>query len=178
MYLRCCELLAKTEWQAKNEEGVAPMKSSLIAASQAALILIAIGAITFLLVEPHYEGRNANSTLFEVYFNDAFLVYAYVGSIPLFVAVYKAFYILRCAGCNQAESPACMRAFGSIKYCAIALIVFVSAGLLIILFNDSDDRAGGVAICGLIILGSIVVAIVAAILERILRKTLIHVPAA
>ncbi|MES2469505.1 MAG: DUF2975 domain-containing protein [Verrucomicrobiota bacterium] len=44
-----------------------------------------------MLWEPHIEGRNAHATTFEIYFNDPFLAYAYVGSIPFFVALYRSF---------------------------------------------------------------------------------------
>lgn len=40
---------------------------------QAVVVLIGIGALAFLLWEPHLKGRNANATTFEIYFNDPFL---------------------------------------------------------------------------------------------------------
>jgi hypothetical protein len=46
-----------------------------------------------MLWEPHVEGVNAHATLFEKYFNP-FVVYAYVASIPFFVALYQAFKVL------------------------------------------------------------------------------------
>ncbi|MEK7514868.1 MAG: hypothetical protein AAB608_00605 [Patescibacteria group bacterium] len=49
---------------------------------KAAIVLIGIGALAFLLIEPHFEGRNVNATLFEIYFRDPFLAYAYIASIP------------------------------------------------------------------------------------------------
>lgn len=42
---------------------------------QIVLVLIGIGALAFLLWEPHVEGRNKHATLFEVYFKDPFLAY-------------------------------------------------------------------------------------------------------
>ena len=44
-----------------------------------------IGALAFLLWEPHLEGRNANATPYELYFNDPFLAYAYVASVSFFM---------------------------------------------------------------------------------------------
>jgi len=58
------------------------------------IALICIGALALLLWEPHLEGRNAHATLFQIYFNDPFLAYAYLGSIALFIALYKAFNLL------------------------------------------------------------------------------------
>ncbi len=50
------------------------------------VVFLGIGALGFLLWEPHLEGRNAHATTFEIYFHDPFLAYVYVGSIPFFVA--------------------------------------------------------------------------------------------
>jgi len=35
---------------------------------QAVIVLIGIGTLAFMLWEPHIEGRNAQATLFEIYF--------------------------------------------------------------------------------------------------------------
>lgn len=62
------------------------------------LVLIGVGAAALLLWEPQTEGRNAHATFFEIYFNDAFLAYVYVASIPLFVALYHAFRLVGYVG--------------------------------------------------------------------------------
>jgi DUF2975 family protein len=134
------------------------------------LVLIGIGALAFLLVEPHYEGRNAHATLFEIYFKDAFLAYAYVASIAFFVGLYHAFKVLSYAGRNQEFSPAAVKSVRTIKYCALALICFVVGAEAFIMLHESDDRAGGVFMGALIFLGSIVVAAAMAILERTLQN--------
>lgn len=40
------------------------------------VVLGGIGALAFMLWEPHLEGRNAHAGLFEIYFKDPFLAYA------------------------------------------------------------------------------------------------------
>lgn len=57
-------------------------------------MLIGIGALGLMLWEPHIEGRNEHVTLFEIYFKDQFLAYAYLVSVPFFVALYQAFKVL------------------------------------------------------------------------------------
>jgi hypothetical protein len=57
-------------------------------------VLIGIGALVFMLWEPHLEGRNVNATPFQIYFQDPFLAYAYLASIPFFLALYQAFQVL------------------------------------------------------------------------------------
>ena len=134
------------------------------------LVLIGIGALALLLWEPHLEGRNAHATLFAIYFKDPFLAYAYVASIPFFIGLYQAFKVLGYAGRNKEFSPSAVRSLRTIKYCAIAIIGFVAVGEVIIMLNDSDDRAGGVVIGLLIIFASIVVATAMSVLERALQN--------
>jgi hypothetical protein len=145
------------------------MKRSSTLFLQLVIVLIGIGALALLLWEPHVEGRNAHATLFEIYFNDPFLAYAYVGSIPFFVALYQAFKVVGYAGQNKVFSQAAVKALRTIKYCAIALIGFVAVGEIFIMFGNSDDRAGGVFMGVLITFGSIVMATAAAMFERILQ---------
>ena len=67
------------------------MKRSSTTFLQVVIVLVGIGTLALMLWEPHLEGRNVNATLFQIYFNDPFLVYAYIGSIAFFVALYQAF---------------------------------------------------------------------------------------
>ena len=146
------------------------MKQSSILFLKAVLVLIGIGALAFLLWEPHIEGRNANATLLEIYFKDPFLAYAYVGSTPFFVGLYQAFKLLSYAGQSMTFSPAAVRSVRTIKYCAIVLIGFVAVGEIFIMLGDSDDRAGGVFIGLLITFSSMVVAAAMAVLQPALQN--------
>src|SRR6266446_7913951 len=99
------------------------MKRSSTIFLQIVIVLIGIGALALMLWEPHIEGRNAHATLFEIYFKDPFLAYAYIASIPFFVALYQAFKVLGYTGQNKVFSQAAVKALRTIKYCAIAVIV-------------------------------------------------------
>src|SRR3954471_7093485 len=116
------------------------MKRSSTIFLQGVIVFIGTGALAFMLRQPHIEGRNAHATLFEIYFNDPFLAYAYVASIPFFVALYQAFKVLGYAGRNQVFSPAAVRALRTIKYCAMAIVGLVAIGEIFILLGESDDR--------------------------------------
>ncbi len=146
------------------------MKRSSTAFLQSVIVLIGIGALALMLWEPHLEGRNAHATVFEVYFKDPFLAYAYIASIPFFVALYLGFKVLGYAGQNQVFSQAAVKALRTIKYCAIAMIGFVTVGEIFILMSDSDDRAGGVFMGVLITFGLVVIATAAATFEQILQN--------
>ena len=146
------------------------MKRSSTIFLQVVIVLIGIGALALMLWEPHIEGRNAHATLFEIYFKDPFLAYAYIGSIPFFVALYQAFKVLGYAGQNKVFSQAAVKALRTIKFCAISIIGFVAVGVIFIMLGDSDDRAGGVFMGILITFGSIVIATAAAMFEWILQN--------
>src|SRR5712672_4843602 len=107
---------------------------------QVIIVLIGVGALTLLLWEPHIEGRNAHATLFQIYFNDPFLAYAYIGSISFFVALYEAFKVLGYVGQNKVFSQAAVKALRTIKYCAIAIIGFVAVSVIFLLRGDPEDR--------------------------------------
>src|SRR5690349_1250606 len=145
------------------------MKRSSTIFLQIVIVFIGIGALALMLWEPHLEGRNAHATLFQIYFNDPFLAYAYIASISFFVALYQAFKVLGYARQNKIFSQAGLKTLRTIKYCATAIIGFVALGEIFILFADSDDRAGGVFMGIIIAFGAIVIAAAATVFERILQ---------
>ena len=148
-------------------------KRSLVVPStflQAVIVLIGIGALALMLWEPHLEGRNAHATLFEIYFKDPFLAYAYVASVPFFVALYQTFRVLGYIGQNKAFSRATVKALRTIKFCALAIIGFVAVSVIFMMFADKDDRPAGVFMRILVAFPSLVIATAAAMFERILQN--------
>jgi len=139
---------------------------------QIVIVLIGIGALALMLWEPHLEGRNAHATLFEIYFKDPFLAYAYTASVAFFVALYQAFRLLGYIGQNKAFSLNSRRALRTIKYCAMILVAMIGAAVayLFIFMRSKDDIAGGVAVGLVMILASVVVATAAAVGERHLQN--------
>ena len=151
-------------------ESAAHMKRASTVFLQIVVVLIGIGALAFLLLEPRVEGRNAHATNFEIYFKDSFLAFAYVASIPFFVALYQAFKVLGYARQNKIFTPEAVKALRTIKYCAMAIIGFVVVSVVFMLKGDPEDRPPGVMMRLVITFGSIVVATGAAIFERILQN--------
>jgi len=133
-------------------------------------VLIGIGALAFLLWEPHVEGRNAHATLFEMYFKDPFLAYMYIASIPFFAGLYQALKVLGYVRQNKTFSPATVKALRTIKYCALAIIGFVAVGVIFMISGDKDDRPAGVFMRILITFPSIVIAAAAGMFEQILQN--------
>jgi hypothetical protein len=139
---------------------------------QVVIVLIGLGALALMLWEPHLEGRNVHATLFEIYFKDPFLAYAYLASIAFFVALFQAFTLLGYIGQNKVFSLNSVRALRTIKYCAIALVAMIGAAVayLFIAVRGRDDIAGGVAMGVCMIFVSAIIATAAAVFERLLQN--------
>lgn len=139
---------------------------------QVVIVLIGIGTLALLLWEPHLEGRNVNATLFEIYFKDPFLAYAYIGSISFFVMLYQAFKLLGYIGKNNVFSLNSVKALRTIKYCAIVLVAFIAGAeaYFFIVQRSKEDIAGGVVMGVFMIFVSAVIGTAAALLERILQN--------
>lgn len=139
---------------------------------QVVIVLIGIGALALLLWEPHLEGRNAHATLFQIYFNDPFLAYAYTASIAFFVALYQAFRFLGCVGGGDVFSHRSVKAMRTIKYCAMSLVGFLvgAEAYFQIVQRNKEDIAGGVMMGLFLIFISVVVATAAAVFEKTLES--------
>ena len=148
------------------------MKRSSTIFFQIVIVLIGIGALAFMLWEPHIEGRNAHATLFEIYFKDPFLAYAYTSSIAFFAALYQAFKLLGYIGRNEVLSQRSVKALRTIKYCAMTLVAFIvgAEAYFFIVQRGKDDIAGGVAMGLFMIFVSAVIATAAAVFERLLQS--------
>ena len=139
---------------------------------QVVIVALGMGALAFMLWEPHIEGRNVDATPFEIYFKDPFLAYVYTASIAFFVALYQAFKLLGYIGQNKIFSLNSVRALRTIKFCAISLVGFIlgAEAYIFIAVRGKDDIAGGVAIGVVLIFVFVVVAAAAAVFERLLQN--------
>jgi hypothetical protein len=134
------------------------------------ICLIAIGALTWLIWFPQLEGRAADLDLISIYM-DPLIIYAYMGSIPFFVALYQAFKLLGYVDGNKVFSQSSVDAVRNIKYCALTFIGFIVLGILYIRASVVDDDPAGVTALGLVTtFASIVIATAAAIFQRLLQN--------
>ena len=141
---------------------------------QAVIVLIGIAVFAGLVWEPQLEGVNAHATQLEIYFQDPFLAYVYLGSIPFFVALYWAFTVLRYVRHDKIFSQAAVKAVRTIRYCAFMTAgAIVGADALLILFATGEDDAAGVMALSLVaIVTSIVIGTAAAVFEGILQSAI------
>ncbi len=147
------------------------MRKSSTIFLQIVVVLLGLLAVFLLLLEPRMEGVNQGASFSQIYLDDPFLAYAYIASIPLFLALYGAFKVLGYVGQNKIFSQEAVKTVRSIKYYAVSIIAFVIGGeIFIMLTHGNDDAAGGVMIGVFIMFASIVIAAAAAMFEKILQN--------
>jgi hypothetical protein len=97
----------------------------------------------------------------------------YVAAIPFFVALYQAFKLLSYIDNNQAFSELSVKALKKIKFCAITISgLFVVILPFVFLVADLDDAPGLIIIGMVPIFGSMVIAVFAAVLQRLLQEAI------
>jgi hypothetical protein len=146
------------------------MKRHLMIFLQFTVIIFGIGVLLAMFLEPQFEGRNVNATFYEIYFKDSFLAYAYVASLPFFIALYQAFRFFNQIKQNKLNSPATQKALKIIKYCSIITIPFIWVGVIILMSSESDDRPPIFMIAMLMTLVAIVVVVATARFENLIKK--------
>lgn len=102
------------------------------------------------------------------------LIGGYLSAIPFFIALYQAFRLLGYIDKNAAFSPLSVRALTYIKYCGIAMSILYVAGLpLVVLPVAEADDAPGLVVLGMLIAAApIVVAVFAAILQKLAQNAI------
>jgi hypothetical protein len=97
----------------------------------------------------------------------------YASAIPFYFALYQAFKLLRYIDKNKAFSQISVKALKKIKYCAITISsLHVLVLPLFYLFAEKDD-APGVIFIGLVVpFASMVIAVFAAVLQKLLQEAI------
>jgi hypothetical protein len=97
----------------------------------------------------------------------------YVSVIPFFVALYQAFKLLIYIDKNQAFSELSVKALKNIKFCAMTISgLYVVIMPFVYLVADLDDAPGLIIIGMVPIFASIVIAVFAAVLQRLLQEAI------
>ena len=122
---------------------------------------------------PGMAARDAAAHPETAYLQYPFLIGAYITVTPFFVALYQAFKLLRYIDKNKAFSDLSVKALKKIKYCAITIsILHVLVWPLFYIFAEIDD-APGVIFIGLVVpFASMVIAVFAAVLQKLLQEAI------
>lgn len=142
-----------------------------------AVILIGIpvlAACLFLLPQIANEANEAVAKGSDV----AFVVYGilmiiYVSAVPFYFALYQAFNLLTYIDKNEAFSELSVKALKKIKNCAIIISGLYVIALPFVYIMAEVDDAPGLIIVGMVpIFASLVIAVFAAVLQRLLKEAI------
>ncbi|KGE20268.1 DUF2975 domain-containing protein [Paenibacillus wynnii] len=97
----------------------------------------------------------------------------YATAIPYFVALFQALRLLSYIDKDKAFSELSVRALKIIKYCAFTISILLAACMPFLFVIAQDDDAPGLAALGLVItFAPIVIAVFAAVLEKLLKNAI------
>ncbi|MGJ9384347.1 hypothetical protein CR203_14675 [Salipaludibacillus neizhouensis] len=135
-------------------------------------LAICIFLLPQIAIEAFGEAKNGAELAYVVF---GILIVMYVSMIPFCYALYQSFKLLSYIDKNKAFSDLSVTALKRIKICAITISgLFVIALPLIYIIAEWDD-APGLILIGMVIIGaSLVIAVFAAVLQRLLREA-IHI---
>lgn len=139
---------------------------------KAALILMGIPVLAFCIVGLI---RLANNPVNPSYAGILYpiIIGIYVSAIPYFGALFQAYKLLSYIDKNQAFSDLSVKALKNIKYCALTVSGVYVAILPFVFFVADLDDAPGLIIIGMIpIFASMVIAVFAAVLQRLLQEAI------
>lgn len=101
------------------------------------------------------------------------VIILYISVIPFFMALYQALRLLSCIDKNEAFSEVSVKALNKIKYCAITISALYVAMIPFTFFVADKDDAPGLILFGTVpIFASMVIAIFAAVLQKLLNNAI------
>lgn len=101
------------------------------------------------------------------------LIDLYAAAIPFYLALFQAFKLLSYIDKNKAFSEFSVKALKNIKKCAIAISTLFVVGMpLFYLMAERDDAPGIILLGMVIIFASMVIAVFAAVLQRLLKEAI------
>ncbi|MEK3720109.1 DUF2975 domain-containing protein [Paenibacillus sp. FSL H8-0034] len=141
-----------------------------------AVILIGISILAFCIFLVPKIGSFAGELYPEMaYMKSLVLIDMYAAAIPFYFALYQAFKLISYIDVNQAFSELSVKALKNIKYCAITISSLYLLGMpLYYLMGKRVDPPSFIPMGLTIIFASMVIAVFAAVLQRLLQEA-IHI---
>ncbi|MGG3016945.1 DUF2975 domain-containing protein [Bacillus subtilis] len=139
-----------------------------------ALVLIGIPILALcIFLVPKIANYSAELFPNIAYIKYLVFIYLYVTTIPFYFALYQAFKLLSYIDKNKAFSGLSVRALKNIKYCAVTISIFYAAGMPVFYLIAEIDDAPGIIVIGLVIIfASMVIAVFAAVLQKLLKEAI------
>lgn len=141
---------------------------------KATIVLMAIPVLAlciFWLPQPFLSNEGPDE--YPVYWVYCIAIGMYVSAVPYFAALYQTLRLLSYIDKNEAFSELSVRALKKIKYCAIAFsAVYAAISPFFYLIAEQDDAPGLAAIDLVMIFASLVIAVFAAVLQKLLQNAI------
>ncbi|AEP91060.1 DUF2975 domain-containing protein [Bacillus subtilis] len=139
-----------------------------------ALVLIGIPILALcIFLVPKIANYSAELFPNITYIKYLVFIYLYVTAVPFYFALYQAFKLLSYIDKNKAFSGLSVRALKNIKYCAVTISIFYAAGMPVFYLMAEIDDAPGIIVIGLVIIfASMVIAVFAAVLQKLLKEAI------
>ncbi|MCM3673713.1 DUF2975 domain-containing protein [Peribacillus simplex] len=139
-----------------------------------AVILIGIPVLALcIFVVPEIANFAAELYPDMTYLKYLVLIDMYASAIPFYFALFQASKLLSYIDKNKAFSELSVRALKTIKNCAITISVLYVAGMpLFYLMAEMDDAPGIILIGMVVVFASMVIAVFAAVLQRLLQEAI------
>lgn len=141
---------------------------------KAAVILIGIPVLALcIFLVPKIANFAAELYPVHTYLKYLVLIDLYATAIPFYFALYQAFKLLSYIDKNKAFSELSVRVLKNIKYCAITISSLYVVGMpLFYLIAEKDDAPGIIIIGMVMIFTSMVIAVFAAVLQKLLQEAI------
>lgn len=141
---------------------------------KAAVILIGIPVLALcIFVVPGIADFAAELYPDYTYIKVLVFIDLYAAAVPFYVALYQAFRLLNNIDRNKAFSDLSVGNLKNIKNCAIAISCLLTAGMpLFYLMAEKDDAPGIIVIGMILIFASLVIAVFAAVLQKLLKEAI------
>ncbi|MEK4029232.1 MULTISPECIES: DUF2975 domain-containing protein [Bacillaceae] len=139
-----------------------------------AVIIIGLPVLALcIFVVPEIANFTAELYPDRLYLKYLMFIGLYAAAIPFYFALYQAFQLLHYIDKNHAFSELSVKSLKNIKYCAITISVLYVMNLpLLYLIAEKDDAPGIIVIGLIIIFASLVIAVFAAVLQRLLKDAI------
>jgi hypothetical protein len=137
-----------------------------------AVILIGIPVVALCIFGLPWLAKNPVNPDY-VYILYPIVIGMYASAISFYIALYKAFRLLSYIDKNKAFSELSVRALKDIKYCAITIgTLYVAIMPFVYILAEKDDAPGLIIIGMVPIFASMVIAVFAAVLQRLLQDAI------
>lgn len=141
---------------------------------KAVILLLGMGALALcIFAVPSIVSFAAELYPEHAYLKALVMIDLYGAAVPFYIALYQTFRLLGYIDQNMAFSEASVQVLKNIKHCAVAISgIFVIGLPLFYLMAEKDDAPGIIVIGMILIFASLVIAVFAAVLQKLLKDAI------